>query len=162
MSEPELTRFAASLTPTQRHFLVGLFDRCLGGGEGGADDPARWQAMLDLHRQLRQAPDQDPSQPFTVTVTVPGEALVTVARRLLAWPGIWEPASHAWLKELKIVRLTIDLEALDEMNSASIAWLVTLAQHLPGSAVRLVGVNETIRRALRVLHLDRVLVIADA
>jgi ABC-type transporter Mla MlaB component len=155
MSDSDSERFAASLTANQRQYLLRLFDGCL----GDAEDPLRWRPLIALQARLHDSCANDSRPPYLVEVTVPGQAVVVVSRRILNWPGVWEPAAQAWLDELKITTLTVDVSSLDEMNSASIAWLVTLAQHLPGSAVRLIGVNDTIRRSLRVLHLDRVLII---
>jgi hypothetical protein len=93
MSEPDSESFAASLNAGQRQFLLRLFDNCL----GTKDDPLRWQALLELHGRLRTTSDNDPRPPFSVAVTVPGQAVVTVGRRLLHWQAIWNrPRMPGW------------------------------------------------------------------
>jgi hypothetical protein len=170
LSNQELGHFVDSLSPHQRVVLQRVLGECLTVLPQKVDEatPDRMQLveegmrplthLLSYLRQFSPADDASDNRPFAVSMLQPGHALVTLSRRILTWHAIWDAKSYAWLKAMRIDRLTADVSALDELNSSTIAWLVTLAQQLPGGLLVLRGANHTMRRALGVLHLEKVLV----
>lgn len=54
--------------------------------------------------------------------------------------------------------MSVDLRKLDDINSSTIAWLVTMASHVPSRRLSLLNASERIRRSILVLKLDQVLV----
>ncbi|MBA3709560.1 MAG: STAS domain-containing protein [Planctomycetes bacterium] len=114
--------------------------------------------LMALLAQLRRYPAHDDAKPYVVTRPAPGHAVMVLNRGILTWNAIWEVKSHAWLDELRITHVIVDVSRLDDLTSSTIAWLVTLAQKLSGGTLRLRGINDTMRRALAILHLDRILV----
>lgn len=174
LHENELGFFVDSLSPHQRVYLQRLIGEFLTSFPAEGDDPhPEW---LPLHRQsaktlfslieLLRAFENDDSdsdiRPYALAMPEPGHAEIRLARRFLHWRGLWDPKSHDWIREVKIGRLTVDLSSLEEITSSAIAWLVTLASHLPGRRIHLVGAAPIIRRSLIALRLGDVLVMADA
>ncbi len=169
--DKEIGYFVDSLSPHQRVVLQRLLGECLTVLPRGNDDVTidrlrlvsdgmrPLQTLLDQLRQYAPGADEDSDiRPFSLNIPQAGHALLTLSRKILTWNAIWEEKAHSWLKDVSVSRLTVDVSRLDEFNSSTIAWLVTLAQRLPGGKIALRGTNLTMRRALGVLHLEKVLV----
>ena len=167
----ELGFFVDSLSPHQRVYLQRLVGEFLTSfPEAGSDPHPEW---LDLHRQsaqdlfslldLLRAFENDDSdsdiRPYALSMPEPGHGQLKLSRRILHWRGLWDPKSHKWITEVNLGRLSIDCAALEELTSSVIAWLVTLASHLPDKRLHLLHVAPVIRRALLALHLHQILVI---
>ncbi len=173
LHENELGYFVDSLSPHQRVYLQRLIGEFLTSFPADDDEPhPEW---LNLHRQssktlfslidlLRKFENDDSDsdiRPYAMAIPEPGHANIRLAKRFLHWRGLWDPKSHDWIREVKIGRLTVDLSSLEEITSSAIAWLVTLASHLPDRRIRIVGATQIIRRSLSALRLTDVLVITD-
>jgi hypothetical protein len=169
--DPEIAQFVDSLSPHQRVVLQRLLGESLTvvpqSGDETTVERLQWlgegvRPLMDLLGALREyspsGDDDSDVRPFALSIPEPGHALVRVSRKILTWTGIWDDKAHAWLGDVRVSRVSVDVSRLDELNSSTIAWLVTLAQKLPGGSLKLRGANETMRRALAVLHLEKVLV----
>jgi anti-anti-sigma regulatory factor len=169
--DPEIATFVESLTPQQRVVLNRLLGESLTVVPRSTEQTTiehlqlvdeGVRPLIELLATLREyapsADDDSDIRPFAIGYAEPGHAVVRLSRKILTWTSIWEEKAHAWVKESRVQRLTVDVSRLDELNSSTIAWLVTLAQKVPGGRLALRGANETMRRALGVLHLEQILV----
>ncbi len=173
LHENELAYFVDSLTSHQRvvlQRLVGEFLTALPEHDQEThpelvpllrQNAVPLRRMLDLLRRFRNDDDDSDIRPFSLTVPEPGHACLALNRRILTWHGLWDAKSHDWVKDVRIGRLTVDLHKLTEVTSSTIAWLVTLAQHVPEQRLHLTGVSTVIRKSIRVLRLEAVLVMAE-
>jgi len=170
LHENELSYFVDSLNPHQRVYLQRLLGECLTALPGSGHEPhpdqqhlvaESTQPLFTLLTQLRSfAPNDEDSdiRPFAVTIPEPGHALLRVSRRITTWRGIWEANANAWVRHLRVGKLTADVGRLEDLTSSVIAWLVTLAQQMPDGRIHLKGANDSMRRAIQVLKLGQVLV----
>jgi hypothetical protein len=177
MNDSQLTDIAGlveSLTPYQRLLLESLLaDSVSQSATAPSEHPqAQLARLIDSLKPLQilyeslqgathGAEDDSDIRPFTVGFPEPGHAVVRVSRKILHWPQIWEERAHSWMHEAKLQAMTVDVSRLDELNSSTIAWLVTMAQRIPGGHLTLLGANQAMKRALKVLHLERVLQTSD-
>ena len=168
--EHDLAGLVESLTPHQRLLLARLVAETTEAVAALHEHPAsEW-----LHRvQDAFAPIQELSEalqgalepsgedsglrPFSVRREDGGQLLVKLSPRILTWRSIWENRAHDWVPE-DVERLVIDCGRLRELNSATIAWLVTIAQRLAPGALRLRHLAPPLQRALAVLKLETLLV----
>jgi hypothetical protein len=166
-SDSDIGSFVDSLTPHQRVVLQRILGESLTVLPRSTEETTvdrlhlleeGMRPLMTLLEHLRRYPAKDEARPFAVTMPEAGRAEVVLSRGILTWSAIWEGKSYAWLSESRIDRVTVDVSQLDDLTSSTIAWLVTLAQKLPAGSVRLRGVNDTMRRALGILHLDRILI----
>jgi hypothetical protein len=177
MNDPhkhDIPSLVESLTPYQRLLLESLLAESIGILDS-ADSATPFDQLTRLTQSLQGvqtlfaslqgathgADDDSNIRPFTVGFPEPGKAVVRVSRKILAWPQIWEERAHSWMQESQITAMVVDVSRLDELNSSTIAWLVTMAQRIPSGTLALVGANQVMKRALKVLHLERVLQIGD-
>ena len=173
LHENELGYFVDSLSPHQRVCLQRMIGEFLTSfPEAGIEPHPEWYdlhrqsasnlfTLLDLLRKFQNDDSDSDIRPYALAMPEPGHARLRLSRRFLHWRGLWDAKSHDWIKEVKIGRLTVDLASLEELTSSAIAWLVTLASHLPDRRVHLVGVAPIIRRSLLALHLGEILVVTD-
>jgi ABC-type transporter Mla MlaB component len=168
--DPQIAQFVESLSPHQRVVLQRLLGECLTVVPRSTEETTiehlrlvdeGVRPLVELLATLREyapaADDDSDIRPFALSVPEPGHVLVRLSRKILTWTAIWEEKAHNWLKDVRVQRLTVDVSRLEELNSSTIAWLVTLAQKVPGGRLTLRGANETMRRALGVLHLEQIL-----
>jgi anti-anti-sigma regulatory factor len=169
--DPEIAAFVDSLSPQQRVVLNRLLGESLTVVPRSTEEATieRLQLvdegvrpLIELLATLREyapaADDDSDIRPFAISIPEPGHVAVRLSRKILTWSAIWEEKAHSWLKEARVQRLSVDVSRLEELNSSTIAWLVTLAQKVPGGRLALRGANDTMRRALGVLHLEQILV----
>lgn len=172
--DPEILQFVDSLSPHQRTVLSRLLGEALNVVPRSAEEITverlrligdGVRPLMELLRALREyAPSADGDsdvRPFAIAVPDSGHAVVRLSRKILTWGGIWEERAHAWIGDLRVKRLTVDAGRLEELNSSTIAWLVTLAHKMPDGRLMLRGASQGMRRALTVLHLEKVLVPED-
>jgi len=170
----DISGLVESLTPYQRLLLESLLAESVGMLTQNPEE--RPQAQLarlvdslqplqilyeSLQGATHGAEDDSDIRPFTVGFPEPGQAVLRLSRKILHWPQIWEERAHSWMLEAKIQGMSVDVSRLDELNSSTIAWLVTMAQRIPGGFLKLKGANLAMKRALKVLHLERVLQTGD-
>jgi hypothetical protein len=169
----EIAGLAESLTAHQRQVLARLLGEAVAGVAGLERHPAQERAhrlqdaiqpvrdLLDaLQGSLEPADEDSRIRPFTVRFPAPGVALLRLSPRILSWPRIWENRAHDWIPT-NLAEMLVDVSALPELNSSTIAWLVTLAQRLPGGRLSMQGLAPHLRRAIAVLRLEQVLVSID-
>ncbi|MBA2479371.1 MAG: hypothetical protein H0V44_01815 [Planctomycetes bacterium] len=165
--ESDIGSFVDSLTPHQRVVLQRILGECLTVLPRSSEETTverlhlleeGMRPLTTLLAQLRRHPPAGDPQPFVVSMSEVGHASVLLSRDILSWSAIWEGQSHAWVSEQRIQHVTVDVSRLEDLNSSTVAWLVTLAQKLPIGSVRIQGMNDTMRRALAILHLDRILI----
>jgi len=170
----DIPSLVESLTPYQRLLLESLLAESITILDTAASATPRdqltrltqsLQGVQTLYESLQGAThgadDDSDIRPFTVGFPEPDHAVVRLSRKILAWPQIWEERAHSWMQEARIASMVVDVSRLDELNSSTIAWLVTMAQRIPSGTLTLVGANSAMKRALKVLHLERVLQIGD-
>jgi anti-anti-sigma regulatory factor len=169
--DPQIAQFVDSLSPHQRVVLQRLLGECLTVVPRSNEETTiehlqlvdeGVRPLIDLLGALRQySPGGDEGsdvRPFALSTPEPGHVLIRLSRKILTWSAIWEEKAHGWVRDVRVERLTVDVSRLDELNSSTIAWLVTLAQKVKEHRLALRGANETMRRALGVLHLEQILV----
>ena len=169
--DTELGYLVDSMTPHQRMVLQRLLGECLaaiprGNSQSIGPDtlPMILQGIEPLFavlEKLRRLPNNDADsdiRPFSFSIPEPGYGIITVSPRINSWPAIWRDESHDWLPHANLGRLVIDLAHLKEITSATIAWLVTLARHMPTQKVTIRGAGDSTRRSIRVMCLDEMLV----
>ncbi len=99
-------------------------------------------------------------RPFAIAYEAPGVVRLRLSPRILDWGRIWDSRATDWIPR-DLIELVVDASRLTELNSSTIAWLVTLAHRLPRGSLTLVSAAPKLRRALEVLRLERILVCAD-
>ncbi len=104
--------------------------------------------------------DDSAIRPFVVRYPGPGVAVLRLSPRILTWQRIWENRAHDWMPS-DLAEMLVDVSRLPELNSSTIAWLVTLAQRMPGGRLSMQGMAPHLRRAIAVLRLEQVLVSID-
>ncbi len=173
LHENELGFFVDSLTPHQRVFLQRMVGEFLTSFPREGEEPhPDWMflhrqsahtlfSLLDLLRRFENDDNDSDIRPYALSMPEPGHARLRLAGRFIHWRGLWDPKSHDWVREVSVGRLTVDLEKLEELTSSAIAWLVTLATHLPERRIFLTGVKPIIRRSLLALRLSEILVVSD-
>ena len=171
--ENELGYLVDSLSPHQRVVLQRLIGEFLTSfPEEGVEPHPEWYdlhrqsaqtlfSLLDLLRKFQNDDNDSDIRPYALSMPEPGHARLRLARRFVNWRGLWDAQSHDWIREISVGKLTVDLTVLEDLTSSAIAWLVTLATHLPDRRVHLTGVSPTIRRSLIALHLAEILVMSD-
>lgn len=170
LHENELGFFVDSLSPHQRVYLQRLLGEYLTALPKDGDDfhPEHFQllrqgagtlfALLDHLRAFQNDDGDSDIRPFSLAFPEPGHAVITLSARILHWSGLWDARAHDWVEEIKAGRLSVDLRKLEDVNSSTIAWMVTMAGHVPVRRLFLLNASERIRRAIQVLRLDQVLV----
>jgi anti-anti-sigma regulatory factor len=173
----EMGHFVHALSPEQRTFLQRVLGECLSAiPRSGQPVLHHGPEAIDLMQQaveplyhlmeslrcFEPADDANDIRPFRVEIVQPGQAVVVVHPRILSWRGIWDAQSHGWVEDLHLGRLVVDVSALHDLNSSTIAWLATLAGHLPQRRLILRGANAGMARSLRALRLDSTLILDQA
>jgi hypothetical protein len=170
LHENELGYFVDTLNPHQRVYLQRLLGEYLTAiPKAGEEAPPEALSLMrqgagtlfSLLEHLRAFHNNDPDsdiRPFGLSFPEPGHAQVLLSPRILHWSGLWDARSHEWISEIKAGRVSVDLRKLDDINSSTIAWLVTMASHVPSRRLSLLNASERIRRSILVLKLDQVLV----
>ncbi len=173
LHENELSFLVDSLTPHQRVCLQRLVGEFLTSfPEADQEVHPEWLALhresaqnlftlLELLRKFENEDSDSDIRPYALSVPEPGHACLKISRRFIHWRGLWDPKTHAWVKEVQFGRLSVDLAAVEEITSSAIAWLVVLASHVPERRIHLLGASPLIRRSLAALHLGDVLVVHD-
>ncbi len=173
LHEHELAHLVETLTPHQRVVLQRLLGEVLTSFPVAGQEPhpewpdllrqssAHLFHLLDLLRQFENNDLDSDIRPFGISVPEPGHAVISVSRRINTWPHIWEEKATSWVSEVKVTRLTLELSKIDEITSTVIAWFISLANHVPERRIHLRNVSPTLRRSIKVLRLDALLVIED-
>ncbi len=171
--ENELAHFVETLTPHQRVVLQRLLGEVLTSFPvPGQDLHPEWPDLLrqssrnlfhllDLLRQFENNDLDSDIRPFGISVPDPGHAVISVSRRINTWPHIWEEKATRWVSEVKVARLTLELSKVEEVTSTVIAWFISLANQVPERKVHLRGVSPALRKSIKVLRLDALLVVEE-
>ena len=169
----ELAHFVETLTPHQRLVLQRLLGEVLTGFpvEGQEPHPEWPQLMrqssgqlfrlLDLLRQFENNDLDSDIRPFALSVPEPGHARILVSSRINSWGRIWDDQATSWVHDIKAARLTLDLSRVEDITSTVIAWFISLANHVPEKKVRLVGASAALRKSIKALRLEQILVCVD-
>lgn len=170
LHENELGYFVDTLTPHQRVYLQRLLGEYLTAIPRDGEEPppeamhlmrqgaGTLFSLLDHLRAFSNNDSDSDIRPFGLSFPEPGHALVLLSPRILHWSGLWDARSHEWISEIKAGKVSVDLRKLEDINSSTIAWLVTMASHVPSRKLCLLNTPERIRRSIQVLKLDQVLV----
>jgi hypothetical protein len=169
----ELAHFVETLDDHQRVVLQRLLGEVLTSFpvEGQEVHP-EWPALLrqsstglflllDLLRQYENNDLNSDIRPFALSVPEPGHARLLISKRINSWADIWDDKATSWVHDIKVGRLTLDLQRVEEVTSTVIAWFISLANHLPEKKVRLVSASPSLRRSIKVLRLQAILVCED-
>jgi hypothetical protein len=96
-------------------------------------------------------------QPFQMSFPSPGQMILTLSSRINGWPDISRPESLAWMAHTQIGMITMDLGKLTDIHSATLAWMINVAQRVPNGKVYLTGCNASIQRSIKILNVHRTL-----
>ena len=144
---------AAIAAARERHALI-----CL---EGLGADARRAVEIIDDARVLAlEAPPRAPSplleRPFAVVITGDG-LLLQLHRGLPRLAQMADASEHGWVQGVAFATLSVDLAAIDNLNSLLVAWLIQLSHAAAPLRIALSNLSAQAATQLRQLRLNHLM-----
>ncbi len=118
--------------------------------------PAR--STLTIFRlPIADAHPSFPEVPFLIETHAPDTLVIKPKANATTFPNLSSHPGHDWLQGLTAGSITIDLTAVQQINSVVVAWMLRLAQDSAPLRLKLSKVSRQVETQLRQLRLDHIL-----